>query len=51
MEIRRIAAFEDSKASGQGVAVVDGQIVENLHVVAAQRILARAQAITEMAAE
>ena len=48
---RQIAAFEESKASGQGVAVVDGQIVENLHVVAAQRVLAKAQAISEMAAE
>ena len=48
---RQIAAFEESKASGQGVAVVDGQIVENLHVVAAQRILAKAAAIAEMAAE
>ena len=37
--------------SGQGIAVVDGQIVENLHVVSAQRILAKAQAIREMAAE
>lgn len=48
---RQIAAFEESKASGQGVAVVDGQIVENLHVVAAQRVLAKTQAIAEMAAE
>jgi len=48
---RQIAAFEDSHASGQGVAVVDGQIVENLHVVAAQRTLAKAAAIQEMAAE
>ena len=48
---RQIAAFEESKASGQGVAVVDGQIVENLHVVAAQRILARAEAITAMATQ
>lgn len=51
MAERQIAAFEESKASGQGVAVVDGQIVENLHVVAAQRILAKAQAISEMAVE
>ncbi|MEL6377431.1 MAG: CoA ester lyase, partial [Pseudomonadota bacterium] len=36
---------------GLGIAVVDGQIVENLHVVAAQRILAKADAISEMAAE
>ncbi|SEM01140.1 (3S)-malyl-CoA thioesterase [Roseovarius azorensis] len=48
---RQIAAYEESRASGQGIAVVDGQIVENLHVVAAQRILARAQAIREMTAE
>ncbi len=48
---RQIAAFEESKASGQGVAVVDGQIVENLHVVAAQRLLARAEAITAMATQ
>lgn len=48
---RQIAAYEESRASGQGIAVVDGQIVESLHVVAAQRILARAQAILDMAAE
>lgn len=51
MARRQIAAYEESQAAGQGVAVVDGQIVENLHVVAAQRILARAAAIAEMAAE
>ncbi|MHA7826999.1 MAG: HpcH/HpaI aldolase/citrate lyase family protein [Roseovarius sp.] len=48
---RQIAAYEESKASGQGVAVVDGQIVENLHVVAAKRLLGKAGAIREMAAE
>lgn len=48
---RQIAAFEESHAAGQGVAVVDGQIVENLHIVAAQRILAKADAIKDMAAE
>ncbi|WP_397544035.1 aldolase/citrate lyase family protein [Roseovarius salis] len=51
MAERQIAAYEESKASGQGVAVVDGQIVENLHVVAAQRVLAKVEAIREMAAE
>ncbi|MFY9238529.1 MAG: CoA ester lyase [Roseovarius sp.] len=45
---RQIEAFEQSKASGQGVAVVDGMIVENLHVVAAKRILAKAVAVAEM---
>lgn len=48
---RQIAAYEDSMASGKGIAVVDGNIVENLHVVAAQRILAKAQALAEMAEE
>ncbi|MEL6409408.1 MAG: CoA ester lyase [Pseudomonadota bacterium] len=48
---RQIDAYEESKAAGLGIAVVDGQIVENLHVVAAQRILAKADAISEMAAE
>jgi len=48
---RQIAAFEDSQGAGQGVAVVDGQIVENLHVVAAKRMLAKARAISDMAAE
>ena len=48
---RQIAAFEESHAAGQGVAVVDGQIVENLHIVAAQRVLAKAEAIKDMAAE
>ncbi|MEL7258935.1 MAG: CoA ester lyase, partial [Pseudomonadota bacterium] len=48
---RQIEAFQESQRQGQGVAVVDGQIVENLHVVAAQRILAKSEAIAEMAAE
>ena len=48
---RQIAAYKESQASGQGIAVVDGQIVENLHVVAAQRILSKASAIADMAAE
>ena len=42
---RQIAAFEETEASGQGVAVVDGKIVENLHVVTAKEILAKADAI------
>ena len=46
---RQIAAYEESMASGKGIAVVDGNIVENLHVVAAQRILAKARAVAEMA--
>lgn len=46
---RQIAAYNESMASGKGIAVVDGNIVENLHVVAAQRILAKARAVAEMA--
>ncbi|SEL20000.1 HpcH/HpaI aldolase/citrate lyase family protein [Roseovarius nanhaiticus] len=45
---RQIAAHEASQASGEGVAVVDGTIVENLHVVAARRILAKAQLLAEL---
>ncbi|NDW53933.1 CoA ester lyase [Aliiroseovarius sp. PrR006] len=45
---RQIAAFEEAEASGQGVAVVDGKIVENLHVVTAKSILAKADAIAAM---
>jgi (3S)-malyl-CoA thioesterase len=42
---RQIAAFNAAQAQGQGVAVLDGRIVENLHVVTAQAVLARAEAI------
>lgn len=45
---RQIAAFEETKASGQGVAVVDGRIVENLHVETAQKTLAKADAIAAL---
>lgn len=45
---RQIAAFEECEATGQGVAVVDGKIVENLHVATAREILAKADAIMEM---
>ena len=38
----QVAAFEAAQARGEGVAVVDGRIVENLHVVTARRLLARA---------
>jgi (3S)-malyl-CoA thioesterase len=45
---RQIAAFEEAMAAGQGVAVLDGKIVENLHVASAQRILAQAEAIAAL---
>ncbi|MFM2356106.1 MAG: hypothetical protein RLZZ528_1842 [Pseudomonadota bacterium] len=46
---RQIEAFEAAMADGKGVAVLDGRIVENLHVAAARRVLARAKAIAELA--
>ena len=45
---RQIAAFDAATARGEGVAVVDGKIVENLHIVTAKQILARAEAIAEL---
>lgn len=47
---RQIAAFEAAEAEGQGVAVVDGKIVENLHVATAREILAKADAIAALSA-
>ena len=47
---RQIAAFDAARAAGQGVAVVDGKIVENLHIVTAQATLAKAQAIAALSA-
>lgn len=42
---RVIEAWEDARARGQGVAVLDGRLVENLHVEEARRTLAMAEAI------
>lgn len=47
---RRIAAFDEAVAAGQGVAVLDGRIVENLHVDTARRTLARLDAIERLGA-
>ncbi|MGI3165470.1 HpcH/HpaI aldolase/citrate lyase family protein [Pseudooceanicola sp. 200-1SW] len=44
---RQIAAYEEVLATGQGVAVVDGKIVENLHVDTARKTLAKAEAIAQ----
>lgn len=45
---RQIAAFDEATARGQGVAVVDGRIVENLHIVTARQVLTRAEAIAQL---
>lgn len=46
---RIIVAHAEAVASGKGVVVVDGKLIENLHVQDAQRIVALAQAIAETA--
>ncbi|GGH38689.1 (3S)-malyl-CoA thioesterase [Cribrihabitans marinus] len=48
---RQIAAFEEVEAQGKGVAVVDGRIVENLHVATARETLAKAEAIEALQTE
>ena len=42
---RQIAAWSEAESAGQGVAVLDGQIVEALHVDTAHRVLAKLEAI------
>ena len=48
---RQIAAFETALAEGQAVAVVDGRIVENLHVATARETLAKRDAISALTME
>jgi citrate lyase subunit beta/citryl-CoA lyase len=46
---KMIEAWDQAQAEGKGVAVVNGKLVENLHVEEAHRTLAVAQAIASMA--
>ena len=48
---RQIDAYEAVIASGQSVAVVDGKIVENLHVATARETLSKMEAIKALSAE
>lgn len=48
---RQITAYEAAIAQGQAVAVVDGRIVENLHVATARETLAKRDAIASLNAE
>lgn len=48
---RQIDAYEQALAAGQAVAVVDGRIVENLHVATARETLAKRDAIANLNAE
>ncbi len=43
-----ITAHAEASAEGKGVVVVDGKLIENLHVLNAQRVVAMAEAIQEM---
>ena len=47
---KRLEAWRAAQAAGQGVAVVDGALVENLHAREAERLLALADAIAARAA-
>lgn len=47
---RYVAAFEEAERQGRGVAVVDGQLVENLHVENAKRLIEMAKAIAALEA-
>lgn len=46
---KMIAAFEEARAAGKGVVVVEGKLVENLHVIEAKRLVALADAIAAAA--
>ena len=43
-----IAAFEAAQAEGKGVVVVDGKLVENLHVAEAKRLVQMGKAIERL---
>ena len=45
---RVIAAFDEAQRAGKGVVVVDGRMVENLHVDNARRTLATADAVAAL---
>ncbi|KZD08281.1 HpcH/HpaI aldolase/citrate lyase family protein [Oceanibaculum pacificum] len=46
-----IAAHAEAERQGKGVLLVDGKLIENLHVVSAQRLVAQADAIAALEAE
>ena len=45
-----IGAHAEAEAEGRGIVLVDGRLIENLHVEAARRQVAQAEAIAEMEA-
>jgi citrate lyase subunit beta/citryl-CoA lyase len=42
-----MTAHAQAVAAGRGVALVDGRLIENLHVAEARRVVALAEAIAE----
>ena len=46
---RVIEAFDAARAEGKGVVQLDGKMIENLHVANAERLIAIADAIAELA--
>jgi citrate lyase subunit beta/citryl-CoA lyase len=48
---RIIAAHSEAAAAGKGVALVEGQLIENLHVENARRLLALADEIRQLSSE
>ena len=44
-----IAAFAAAEAEGKGVVLVEGKLIENLHVADAKRVVALAEAIADLA--
>jgi citrate lyase subunit beta / citryl-CoA lyase len=47
---RIIAAHAEAERSGKGVVLVDGKLIENLHIDNARRVVAVADAIAQVAA-
>ncbi|MDH3335840.1 MAG: CoA ester lyase [Rhodospirillaceae bacterium] len=45
-----ITAFNAARSKGEGVVVIDGKLVENLHIVEAQRVVKMAERIKELEA-
>jgi len=45
---RQIDAFDAALSAGLGVAVLDGKIVENLHILTAKALLAKAAAVAQL---
>ena len=43
-----IAAHAEAEKEGKGIVVVDGKLIENLHVLNAERLVAMAEAIRDM---